>query len=196
MGPADEDTSESSPNNAPPSTASESDSSDVVDISESERISLYQSEEDSEYDSMSAIFGQSRLFSRNGSPMHWATLSDTIAVSPAALPILKVVGFCSSTVIETITAHDGPDDHPTAHRCRSVPNLDEEKLKHSDEEVRKMRNALLSLSKSRAVFRQLRRDQKWALAAICLVYFSSFCAISVLSPFFHGVAVKHGISTR
>lgn len=158
---------------------------------------------------MSAIFGEAKLFSRTNSPIHWATLSDTIAVSPAGLPILNVVRFASATIDSATTYHhDGTggnlhyiggdrdlNHHQAAHRCRSVPDMTEEKLKHSDEDFRQMRHALLNLAKSRALFRELGRHQKWALAAICIVYFSSFCAISVLSPFFHHVAVEHGIST-
>lgn len=195
-------------------------SSDGSDSDDTPIFSVYRCTEDEvDEDSISAIFGQGRLlFSRTNSPAHWASLSDTVAVCAAPASLLppttsplpgvqltggnKVVRF---TGIESVhhchllDRHPHHDDNNHLHhqvsRCRSVPNLDEEKMRHSDEEIRKMRNAMLSLKRSREVFRQLGRQQRLALAAICLVYFSCFCAISVLSPFFHQVAVEHSIST-
>lgn len=135
---------------------------------------------------------------RRSSPLHWATLSDTILVSPVGLPVLKVI-VCSGTESGSNT----PQQHSQTVftnklqpiRSKSVSNLNEEKLKHSDEDVIQMRNKLLILAKNRALFLQLERNQKWALALICIVYFFCFCAISVLAPFFHQMAVLHNIST-
>jgi len=51
----------------------------------------------------------------------------------------------------------------------SVPNLDEEKQKFSDEQVMQMRNKLINLARHREVFRQLPKNQKLTLAVICMV---------------------------
>lgn len=131
------------------------------------------------------------------SPLHWATMSDTILVSPSVLPVLNVI-VCSGT--ETGNHHlPQHGQHLSTKqppvRSKSVSNLIEEKLKHSDEEVIQMRNKLLILARNRALFQQLERNQKLTLALICVVYFFCFCAISVLAPFFHQIAVVHNIST-
>jgi hypothetical protein len=74
-----------------------------------------------------------------------------------------------------------------AVRCMSVSNLNEKRLKHTDEEVIQMRNKFLILTRNRAIFKQLERNQKWTLAIICIVYFVCFCTISMLSTFFYEV---------
>ena len=174
--------------------------------------------------------------------IHRTTLSDTIAVSPAGLPILKVV-FCSSIeTVNTLAWHDHQSlvNPSTQGRSMSVPNLDEEKQKFSDEQVMQMRNKLINLARHREVFRQLPKNQKLTLAVICMVksmllvlllnptniffklliryillvsalvryyFIFIFCLfylfhfyfflklVSVMAPFFHQVAVQHGIST-
>lgn len=126
------------------------------------------------------------------SPIHWATMSD-----PAGLPVLKVI-VCNGTETTNHVNFHGQTTSTklmTPVRSKSVSNLNDEKLKHSDEEVLQMRNKLLILTRNRALFQQLERNQKWTLALICVVYFFCFCAISILAPFFHHIAILHSIST-
>ena len=125
------------------------------------------------------------------SPIPWITMSDTIVVSPAAgLPVLKVI-VCSGTETPNhVTYHGKPTKLvPPTVRSKSVSNLTDEKLKHSDEEVLQMRNKLLVLAefRNKAIFQLLEKNQKWTLSLICVVYFFCFCAISILSPFFRKV---------
>lgn len=129
------------------------------------------------------------------SPVHWATMSDTIVVSPAGLPVLKVILCSGNEAGSYVPLYGQASSTKSSTRSKSVSNLNEEKLKHSDEEVIQMRNKLLVLAQNRAIFQQLERNQKWTLVLICVVYFFCFCAISVLAPFFHQVAVVHNIST-
>ncbi|XP_046444388.1 MFS-type transporter SLC18B1-like isoform X2 [Daphnia pulex] len=132
------------------------------------------------------------------SPIPWTTMSDTIVVSPAAgLPALKVI-VCSGTETPNHIAYHGKSTlAPSAVRSKSVSNLTDEKLKHSDEEILQMRNKLLVLAefRNKAIFQLLEKNQKWTLSLICVVYFFCFCAISILSPFFRKMAVLHNIST-
>lgn len=118
----------------------------------------------------------------------FATMSDTIVVSPAGLPYLKITNDCGTE----ITDHVFQDCHRPSEkliaqtaRCMSVSNLNERRLKHSDEEVTNMRNKFLILTRNRAIFKQLERNQKWTLALICTVYFVCFCTVSMLSTFFY-----------
>lgn len=120
----------------------------------------------------------------------FATMSDTIVVSPAGLPYLKITNDCGTE----ITDHVFQDCHRPSEkliaqtaRCMSVSNLNERRLKHSDEEVTNMRNKFLILTRNRAIFKQLERNQKWTLALICTVYFVCFCTVSMLSTFFYEV---------
>ncbi len=62
------------------------------------------------------------------SPVHWTTMSDTIAVSPGAVPILK--GFCGS--LDALGHHN---DHSAVARCKSASNLEDSMKNLSDEEV-------------------------------------------------------------
>ncbi|KAK4020372.1 hypothetical protein OUZ56_002355 [Daphnia magna] len=128
----------------------------------------------------------------------FATMSDTIVVSPAGLPYLKITNDCGTE----ITDHVFQDCHRPSEkliaqtaRCMSVSNLNERRLKHSDEEVTNMRNKFLILTRNRAIFKQLERNQKWTLALICTVYFVCFCTVSMLSTFFYEIASLHNIST-
>ena len=92
---------------------------------------------------------------------------------PVGLPVVKVI-VCNGT---EATNHGHFHGHQQATssklitpviRSKSVSNLNEEKLKHSDEEVLQMRNKLLILTRNRALFQQLERNQKWTLALICI----------------------------
>jgi hypothetical protein len=128
---------------------------------------------------------------RTSSPQRvFATMSDSVVVSPALSPNLEII---HSYGIDT-TDYAFPDsNHPStklktqAVRCMSVSNLNEKRLKHTDEEVIQMRNKFLILTRNRAIFKQLERNQKWTLAIICIVYFVCFCTISMLSTFFYEV---------
>ncbi len=112
----------------------------------------------------------------------FATMSDSIVVSPA--------GSIDGT---DTTDHAFLDYRPSAKlitqaaRCMSVSVLNDKRLEHSDEEVIQLRNKFLILTKNRAIFKQLERNQKWTLAIICIVYFVCFCTISMLSTFFYEV---------
>ena len=123
-------------------------------------------------------------------PDCWSTLNHSNLVSTITVPVSREFwsDFEPSDIVQTdpISNHD---------RTMSVPNLVEERMKHSDEEVRQMRIKFLTLARNRALFRQMGRNQKCALTAICLTYLLSSCAISVLEPFFFEVAVLHNIST-
>ncbi|EFX65748.1 hypothetical protein DAPPUDRAFT_332905 [Daphnia pulex] len=107
------------------------------------------------------------------SPIPWTTMSDTIVVSPAAgLPALKVI-VCSGTETPNHIAYHGKSTKlaPSAVRSKSVSNLTDEKLKHSDEEILQMRNKLLVLAefRNKAIFQLLEKNQKWTLSLICVV---------------------------
>ena len=130
-------------------------------------------------------------FSRLASPAHWITLSDTIAVSPAAVPILKAL--CNS--FDSHVPSPVPSSHPIACRSKSVSVLEDVKKAHSDEEIKQMRDRLRNLAKSRAIFKSLGNTQRLTLAVICFCYFVSYCAISVMAPFFLIEANAHHIST-
>ncbi|XP_046446178.1 MFS-type transporter SLC18B1-like [Daphnia pulex] len=128
---------------------------------------------------------------RTSSPHRvFATMSDSIVVSP--------VGSIDGT---DTTDHAFLDYRPSAKlitqaaRCMSVSVLNDKRLEHSDEEVIQLRNKFLILTKNRAIFKQLERNQKWTLAIICIVYFVCFCTISMLSTFFYEIAILHNIST-
>jgi hypothetical protein len=113
-------------------------------------------------------------------------MSDTICVSPAAsLPILKVIVWGGFETPNHVNGNTTKMFSSTV-RSKSVSNLPDEKLKHSDEEVLQMRNKLLVLAefRNRAIFQLLEKNQKWTFSLICVVYFLCFCAISILSPFF------------
>ena len=128
---------------------------------------------------------------RTSSPHRvFATMSDTIVVSPAGLPNLKIMdGYGTDTTDHAFQDCYRPSTKliTQAVRCMSVSNLNERRLKHSDEEVIQMRNKFLILTRNRAIFKQLERNQKWTLALICIVYFVCFCTISMLSTFFYEV---------
>lgn len=160
---------------------------------------LFEFLSDSDDDTIINALERADYFSRQNSPTHWATLSDTIAVTSAGLPSLKVLvcsGMETSSTIAAIHVQQQSVVHvPQPARSKSVSDLDEEREKLSDEDVKRMRRNFLILARNRQLFQQLGSRQKWTLIVICLVYFFSYCAISVLAPFFHHIAVQHGIST-
>lgn len=175
-------------------------SNSELDSSRSSSPRLFDFLSDSEDESILNALERSNFFSRQNSPTHWATLSDTVTVTSAGLPALKVLVCSGMETSSTLTAIQVVQQQSMFHnlqptRSKSVSNLDEEKQKLSDEDVIRMRNKFLILARNRQLFQQLESRQKWTLIVICLVYFFSYCAISVIAPFFHHSAVQHGIST-
>lgn len=125
---------------------------------------------------------------RPGNLLNWTTLSCDACASE--LPVLKV--FSSSLEVPASSEHH---NHVPAARSKSVSNLEEEKLRLSDDDIRQIRNRLVIFARNRALFRQLAAEQKWVLMVICLCYFMSFSAISVMSPFFLEEALLHNVSS-
>lgn len=128
--------------------------------------------------------------------IHWTTLSDTIVVSPAGLPILKVVCNGSDTTNHKPICNELRSVKAiTISRSKSVPNMYDQKIGHYSGEALQMKNRIIMITTNKILFQQLKLRHRWTLALICIVNFLCFCAISVLSPFFHQIAVLHNIST-
>lgn len=156
------------------------------DSSESRHHSDCPTSSDEDFDQVSRY---SRISCKESTSDCYIKLRDSDPGAPALQEVL------SNTIPDFNGIIHQSEPEAYLEHSKSVPNLHEERLKHSEEEIRQMRIRFLTLAQNRELFRQMGRNQKCTLCVICFIYFISFCTISVMEPFFFGVAVLHNIST-